>query len=35
MTYQLQDYDFILPENLIAQQLAHPADSARMMMIND
>lgn len=35
MTYNLSDYNYYLPENLIAQQLAHPADSAHMMVIDD
>gem|GEM_PF-4746245 len=34
MTYNLSDYNFTLPEHLIAQQLASPADSCRLMVVD-
>lgn len=34
MHFSLSDYDYTLPPELIAQEAAHPADSARMMVID-
>ncbi len=34
MTYNLSDYSYHLPENLIAQQLVSPADSCRLMVVD-
>lgn len=34
MTYNLSDYNYHLPEHLIAQQLASPADSCRLMVVD-
>ncbi len=35
MTYNLSDYNYYLPERLIAQQLASPADSCRLMVVDE
>lgn len=34
MTHKLSDYNYHLPEHLIAQQLASPADSCRLMVVD-
>lgn len=34
MTHKLSDYNYHLPENLIAQSLASPADSCRLMVVD-
>jgi S-adenosylmethionine:tRNA ribosyltransferase-isomerase len=34
MTFDLQSYNYHLPEHLIAQQLASPADSCRLMVVD-
>jgi len=34
MVLKLSDYDYYLPEELIAQEPAEPRDSSRLMLVN-